>query len=73
MIRTFIYIYYALYKMYIIGGELYEDEEIIGFDPYYTSIYEQPPDDYIYEDEYDQLSFALQDKLQMQTVIISVA
>lgn len=59
--------------MYIIGGEVYEDEEIIGFDPYYSSIYEQSPDDYIYEDEYDTLSFALQDKLKMQTVIISVA
>lgn len=57
--------------MYIIGGELYEDEEIIGFDPYYASIYEQTPDDYIYEDEYDTLSFALQDKLRVMTVIVS--
>lgn len=56
--------------MYIIGGEIYEDEEIIGFDPYYTSIYEQNPDDYIYEDEYDDLSFALQEKMQMRSVIV---
>jgi hypothetical protein len=57
--------------MYIIGGEIYEDEEITGFDPYHPSIYEQTPDDYIYEDEYDNLSFALQDKLRLQSVIVS--
>lgn len=58
------------HKMYIIGGEMYEDEEIIGYDPYYHSIYEQNPDEYIYEDEYDTLSFALQEKLQMRTMVI---
>ena len=62
--------YYA-HKMYIIGGEIYEDEEITGFDPYYPSIYEQTPDDYIYEDEYDNLSFALQDKMRLMSVIVS--
>ena len=62
--------YYA-HKMYIIGGEIYEDEEITGFDPYHPSIYEQTPDDYIYEDEYDNLSFALQDKLRLLSVIVS--
>ena len=62
--------YYA-HKMYIIGGEIYEDEEITGFDPYHPSIYEQTPDDYIYEDEYDKLSFALQDKLRLLSVIVS--
>jgi hypothetical protein len=68
--NDFYMINYA-HKMFIIGGEIYEDEEIFGFDPYYPSIYEQNPDDYIYEDEYDKLSFALQDKMQLRTVIVT--
>ena len=37
--------------MYIIGCQVYEDEEIMGAS--YLSIYEQNPDDYIVEDSYD--------------------
>ena len=36
--------------MYIIGSQVYEDEEIMGYSYSYSSIYEQDPDEYIADD-----------------------
>ena len=58
--------------MFIIGGEIYDDEEIMGIDAYELPIYEQDPEEYIYEDEYDALAIAIEDKLQLSSVIIPV-
>jgi len=51
-------------QMYIIGSQVYEDEEIIDCDGNASqSIYDSNPDEYIYEDEIDLLSNALYDKI----------
>jgi hypothetical protein len=39
--------------MYILGGQVYEDEEIMGYSYSYPSIYEQDPDEYIADDEFE--------------------
>jgi hypothetical protein len=59
--------------MYISNnGEVYDDEEIIGADVYYNSVYERDDTEYIYEDEYDELAISLENKLQLRSVIISI-
>ena len=61
-------------SMYIIGGEIYEDEEIDGSDEYdynvSNSVYESNPDEYIYEDDMDLLSIAYQDKMRVTSITI---
>jgi hypothetical protein len=48
--------------MYILGGQVYEDEEIMGYSysyPHpssYQSIYEQDPDEYIADDEFEEIT-----------------
>lgn len=63
---------YTHLNMFIIGGELYDDEEILGINSYELPIYEQDPDEYIYEDEYDTLAIAIEDRLQLSSVTIPV-
>jgi hypothetical protein len=59
--------------MYISNnGEVYDDEEIIGDDVYYGSVYERDDDEYIYEDEYDDLAISLENKLHLRSVVISI-
>jgi hypothetical protein len=60
--------------MYISNnGEVYDDEEIVGYDVYYyNSIYDRDGEEYVYEDEYDNLAIALEDKLQIRSVSISI-
>ena len=48
--------------MFIIGGEVYEDEEIFKFDPYYNEEIDYNNDDFIYEDEYDLMAVAIETK-----------
>jgi len=62
----------VLLPMYVRGGELYEDEEIHGYDYYVSnSVYESNPDDYIYEDEMDLLSIAYQDQMRVSSITIT--
>jgi hypothetical protein len=48
--------------MYILGGQVYEDEEIMGYSYsyppslLYQSIYEQDPDEYIADDEFEEIT-----------------
>jgi hypothetical protein len=56
--------------MYIIGSQVYEDEEIITKTSY-LSIYEQDPDDYIMEDakvenEYDVFANEFMAKMKIK-------
>ena len=54
--------------MYIIGCQVYEDEEIMAISSY-SSIYEQDPDDYIMEDnetEYDKLANEFMTKMKIK-------
>lgn len=57
--------------MYItISGDIYEDEEIDYFEST-NSIYDCDPDEYIYEpDEYDELSMAIENRLNLRSVVI---
>jgi hypothetical protein len=48
--------------MFIIGGEVYEDEEIFKFDPYYNKEIDYNNDDLYYEDEYDLMAIAIETK-----------
>jgi hypothetical protein len=48
--------------MFIIGGEVYEDEEIFKFDPYYNEEIDYNNDDYIYDDEFDLMAIAIENK-----------
>jgi hypothetical protein len=48
--------------MFIIGGEVYEDEEIFKFDPYYNEEIDYNNDDFVYEDEYDLMAIAIETK-----------
>ena len=51
-----------------ISGDIYEDEEI---DYQYPSVYDCDPEEYIYEpDEYDELSMAIENRLNIRSVII---
>jgi hypothetical protein len=56
--------------MYItISGDIYEDEEINYLET--NSIYDCDPDEYIYEpDEYDELSMAIENRLNIRSVVI---
>ena len=58
--------------MYVIGSQVYEDEEIMDCDEFNSqSIYESTPDDYIYEDEMDLLSIAYQDMMSVSNVVVA--
>ena len=48
--------------MFIIGGEIYEDEEIFNFDPYYNEEIDYNNDDFIYEDEYDLMAISIENR-----------
>lgn len=48
--------------MFIIGGEIYEDEEIFKFDPYYNEEIDYNNDDFIYEDEYDLMAISIENR-----------
>jgi hypothetical protein len=63
--------------MYIIGGEVYEDEEIMSPNRY-LSVYEEDPDEYIDEsddmdvmDEMDEMSILFLEKMNVKTIIVS--
>jgi hypothetical protein len=45
---------------HIIGGEIYEDEEIFKFDPYYNKEIDYNNDDFVYDDEYDLMAVAIE-------------
>ena len=49
--------------MFIIGGEVYEDEEIFKFDPYYNEEIDYTNDDLDYEDEFDLMAIAIETRL----------
>jgi hypothetical protein len=54
--------------MYILGSQVYEDEEIMQISSY-SSIYDQDPDDYIMEDnetEYDKLANEFINKMKIK-------
>ena len=56
--------------MYIIGSQVYEDEEIMS-KTLYLSIYDQDPDDYIMEDaevenEYDLFANEFMSKMKIK-------
>jgi hypothetical protein len=55
--------------MYVIGSQVYEDEEINDSDEYYvsSSVYETHADEYIYEDDIDLLSMAYYDKMNVSS------
>ena len=60
--------FHTFQDMYIIGCQVYEDEEIMPFS-LYCSIYEQDPDDYIMEDnetEYDKLANEFMIKMKIK-------
>jgi hypothetical protein len=68
-------IYSYILNMYILGGQVYEDEEIM-MTYEYNSIYEQNPDeyivevsdgdcDYINENEHVSLSFEFMEKMKL--------
>ena len=49
--------------MFIIGGEVYEDEEIFKIDPYYNDEnIDYNNDDCYYDDEYDLIATPLENK-----------
>lgn len=51
-------------QMYIIGSQVYEDEEIIDCSGYASqSVYDSHPEEYIYEDEIDLFSNTFYDKM----------
>jgi hypothetical protein len=57
--------------MFIIGGEVYEDEEILKFDPYYNEeIDYNNDDDCFYEDEYDLIAIPIEN--QFSRLVITV-
>jgi hypothetical protein len=51
--------------MFIIGGEIYEDEEIFKFDPYYNEEIDYNNDDFIYEDEYDLMAISIENRFSL--------
>ena len=54
--------YHIHFIMFIIGGEVYEDEEIFKFDSYYNKEIDYNNDDLYYEDEYDLMAVAIETK-----------
>ena len=60
--------FHTFQDMYIIGCQVYEDEEIMAISSY-PSIYEQEPDDYIMEDidnEYDKMAIDFMEKMKIR-------
>ena len=60
--------FHTFQDMYIIGCQVYEDEEIMAISSY-SSIYDQDPDDYIMEDnetEYDKLANEFMTKMKIK-------
>jgi hypothetical protein len=60
--------FHTFQDMYILGSQVYEDEEIMPFS-LYSSIYEQDPEDYIMEDnetEYDKLANEFMIKMKIK-------
>jgi len=60
--------------MYItMSGDVYEDEEIDIIENKNLSIYDCDPAEYIYEpDEYDELSIAIENRLNIRSSIIPI-
>ena len=62
-------LYSYIPNMYILGGQVYEDEEIkMNYE--YNSIYEQNPDEYIVEDyvhpnDYDSFAVEFMEKMKI--------
>jgi len=70
---TLILSLFLTFEMYISNnGEVYDDEEVVGENAYYGSVYERDDDEYIYEDEYDELAISFENKLQLKSVVISI-
>ena len=58
--------------MYVIGSQVYEDEEIMECEEYASdSVYDSHPDEYIYEDPMDLLSIAFLNAMNVKTIIVS--
>jgi hypothetical protein len=54
--------------MYILGSQVYEDEEIMPVSSY-SSIYDQDPDDYImeeFESDYDKMANEFMTKMKIK-------
>jgi hypothetical protein len=55
------------------SGDVYEDEEIDIIENKNLSIYDCDPAEYIYEpDEYDELSIAIENRLNIRSSIIPI-
>uniref|UniRef100_A0A6C0ETQ7 Uncharacterized protein n=1 Tax=viral metagenome TaxID=1070528 RepID=A0A6C0ETQ7_9ZZZZ len=60
--------FHTFQDMYIIGCQVYEDEEIMPFS-LYSSIYEQDPEDYImeeFESDYDKMANEFMTKMKIK-------
>ena len=58
--------------MYVIGSQVYEDEEIMECEEYASdSVYDSHPDEYIYEDPMDLFSIAFLNAMNVRTIIVS--
>jgi hypothetical protein len=55
--------------MFIIGGEVYEDEEIFNIDPYYSNRIDYNDMDYEYEDELDIIPLFIENRMQSSRLI----
>jgi hypothetical protein len=55
--------------MFIIGGEVYEDEEIFDIDPYYSNRIDYNDMDYEYEDELDIIPLSIENRMQSSRLI----
>jgi len=57
--------------MFIIGGEVYDDEEIFNIDPYYNNIMDYNDMDLEYEDELDIMAVSIETKI-LSSMLISI-
>ena len=59
--------------MYVIGSQVYEDEEIMEeYDEYAPeSVYDSHPDEYIYEDPMDLISIAFLNAMDVNNITVS--
>jgi hypothetical protein len=55
--------------MFIIGGEVYDDEEIFNIDPYYNNIIDYNDMDLEYEDELDIMAVSIETKILSSRLI----
>jgi len=55
--------------MFIIGGEVYDDEEIFNIDPYYNNIMDYNDMDLEYEDELDIMAVSIETKILSSRLI----